>query len=135
MRQAVFILTTTAIIILIINTGAVLSNRKKTPADPKLDMAPDSVDDQFKDCVNGTYKLIINEVLKEDLNKSKEFNKSWETSEEEEEASLNLLHADSLLGPALSLDTSLEIGFQHRSKKGQSHLSLMVLSFHPFVAA
>ncbi|XP_047673271.1 ecto-ADP-ribosyltransferase 5-like isoform X1 [Tachysurus fulvidraco] len=76
MRQAVFILTTTAIIIVIINTGAVLSNRKKNSA-YKLDMAPDSVDDQFIGCAEETHKLIIDKVLKEDLIKSKEFNKSW----------------------------------------------------------
>ncbi|XP_060750534.1 ecto-ADP-ribosyltransferase 5-like [Tachysurus vachellii] len=76
MRQAVFILTTTAIIIVIINTGAVLSNRKKNPA-YKLDMAKDSVDDQFIGCAEETNKLIIDKVLGEELNKNKKFQQSW----------------------------------------------------------
>ncbi|XP_060750525.1 erythroblast NAD(P)(+)--arginine ADP-ribosyltransferase-like [Tachysurus vachellii] len=78
MRQVVFILTTTAIIIVIINnnTGAVLSNQKKNPA-YKLDMAKDSVDDQFIGCAEETYKRIIDEVLGEELNKNKKFQQSW----------------------------------------------------------
>ncbi|XP_060745533.1 NAD(P)(+)--arginine ADP-ribosyltransferase 2-like [Tachysurus vachellii] len=76
MRQAVFILTTTAIIIVIINTGAVLSNRKQNPA-YKLDMAKDSVDDQFIGCAEETNKLIIDKVLGEELNKDAEFKKLW----------------------------------------------------------
>ncbi|KAK2866687.1 hypothetical protein Q7C36_002743 [Tachysurus vachellii] len=78
MRQAVFILTTTAIIIVIINnTGAVLSNWKKNPADPKLDMAKDSVDDQFKGCVEETYKRVMDKILDDELNKDAEFKRLW----------------------------------------------------------
>ncbi|XP_047673275.1 T-cell ecto-ADP-ribosyltransferase 2-like isoform X3 [Tachysurus fulvidraco] len=71
MKQAVFIL----VIIVIINTGAVLSNRKKTSA-LKLDMASDSVDDQFIDCTEETDKL-INKVLKNELNTNEDFKKIW----------------------------------------------------------
>ncbi|XP_026999331.2 erythroblast NAD(P)(+)--arginine ADP-ribosyltransferase-like [Tachysurus fulvidraco] len=76
MRQAVFILTTTAIIIIIINTGAVLSKLEKNPA-YKLDMAADSVDDQFIGCAEETYKLIKDKVLDEELNKNKDFKNIW----------------------------------------------------------
>ncbi|XP_026999332.2 NAD(P)(+)--arginine ADP-ribosyltransferase 2-like [Tachysurus fulvidraco] len=76
MRQAVFILTTTAIIIVIINTGANgLSKRKKTSA-LKLDMAPDSVDDQFIGCTEKISNL-INKVLETELNKNKDFKNIW----------------------------------------------------------
>ncbi|KAK2866686.1 hypothetical protein Q7C36_002742 [Tachysurus vachellii] len=71
MKQAVFIL----VIIVIINTGAVLSNQKKSSA-YKLDMAKDSVDDQFIGCDEKTYKM-IKKVLKKELNKNKDFKNIW----------------------------------------------------------
>ncbi|XP_027013166.2 T-cell ecto-ADP-ribosyltransferase 2-like [Tachysurus fulvidraco] len=71
MKQAVFIL----VILVIINTGAVLTKQKKTSA-LKLDMAPDSVDDQFIDCAEKNDKL-INKVLKKELNKDRDFKNIW----------------------------------------------------------
>ncbi|KAI5611466.1 NAD(P)(+)--arginine ADP-ribosyltransferase 2-like isoform X1, partial [Silurus asotus] len=42
-----------------------------------LDMAPNSVDDQFIGCEDDTNNKIINEILPKELNLDKDFNKAW----------------------------------------------------------
>ncbi|KAI5611467.1 NAD(P)(+)--arginine ADP-ribosyltransferase 2-like precursor, partial [Silurus asotus] len=42
-----------------------------------LDMAPNSVDDQFIGCKNDTNNKIINEILPEELNLDAGFNRTW----------------------------------------------------------
>ncbi|KAG7324824.1 hypothetical protein KOW79_011140 [Hemibagrus wyckioides] len=63
MRKAVFINTTA---IIIINTLAVVCTWEK---DMKLDMALDSVDDQYIGCENEMYNLVKSKILKEELGK------------------------------------------------------------------
>ncbi|XP_058262993.1 ecto-ADP-ribosyltransferase 5-like [Hemibagrus wyckioides] len=71
MRKAVFINTTA---IIIINTLAVVCTWEK---DMKLDMALDSVDDQYIGCENEMYNLVKSKILKEELGKRKLFKKVW----------------------------------------------------------
>ncbi|KAI5103570.1 ecto-ADP-ribosyltransferase 5-like, partial [Silurus meridionalis] len=42
-----------------------------------LDMAPNSVDDQFIGCENDTYNKIIKKILPKELNLDVDFNKAW----------------------------------------------------------
>ncbi|XP_058262938.1 erythroblast NAD(P)(+)--arginine ADP-ribosyltransferase-like [Hemibagrus wyckioides] len=79
MRKAVFINTTAIIItitIIIINTLAVVCTWKKDIV-YELDMALDSVDDQYIGCFYEMFNRIKTKILQEELKKNQKFERAW----------------------------------------------------------
>ncbi|KAM9462920.1 erythroblast NAD(P)(+)--arginine ADP-ribosyltransferase-like [Clarias gariepinus] len=63
--------------IVIIISVVCYAEKKSWTSDPVLDLAPDSVDDQFTGCEDEMYKLIIKTILPNELNSNRNFTNVW----------------------------------------------------------